>query len=645
MKKRTYFCLILPVLLILLVLFSIPAAAADTSGTLPAGQTWNFDPETGTLTISGTGQLPDYPYSSVLQSQAPWKVWADEIKSVVLSEGITHTGACTFHQLKNLTRVTLPSTLTTVGESAFSNAENLKEVIIPASVTEIGSSAFKDCKSLSKITLPEGLLTIGNRAFSGCKSLVSIAIPASVTHIGSSVFLSCDVLQFISIQGAPEIGEACFEKKQLHTICFGGDMPKFHNRTFLSAEAKCYYPQNNATWNTEALNKLSGDCTWVPHEDPGSITFSETTGECGENAIWSFADGTLTISGTGAAEYKRWSHFQKSIENVVIEEGITNVPDYAFQFCSNLKSVKFAASVTSIGDEAFRGCKALTSVVLPENLVSVGYNAFMDCTALASVTLGNKVSELDSFAFCNTAITWIELPDSLVSLGHSVFGGCQNLVELHIPASVQSMGDGIISGCLSLKTVRFYGDLPETTGMNYGKTPAIIYYPKDNPTWADENLPQLSGSFVLVPYTVCSIDGHRYGGWANVKEPTTEEDGLKQRICGVCKEMEYATIPKLDRYPTDSTPATEPTTPATQPSTPPVTQPTTPPTTPTTGTTVPSVTPAPEPSSQATEPSNVADGKEGTTEPQNNATIYILCGILIVGFVGGAVWFILRKRH
>ena len=176
--------------------------------------------------------------------------------------------------------------------------------------------------------------------------------------------------------------------------------------------------------------------------------------------------------------------------------------------------------------------------------------------------------------------------------------------------------------------------------MNYQGTYAVVYYPKDNETWADKNLPYLSGGFILRPYTVCSVDGHTYGGWINIVEPTAEKEGQKQRVCGVCKHVEYGTVPKLTSGPsatTPSAPATEPSTPATLPSAPADTEPSAPPET------EPSV-----PSSQATVPSSAApvtthpEAEVPATDP--NPTIYIIIGVLAVALIGGVAWFFLRKR-
>ena len=82
-------------------------------------------------------------------------------------------------------------------------------------------------------------------------------------------------------------------------------------------------------------------------------------GSCGENVTWSFDDGTLTISGTGAmADYESegkvpWKSLRKDIQRIVIENGVTHVGARAFIQCGKAASVTIAESVTSIGAYAF----------------------------------------------------------------------------------------------------------------------------------------------------------------------------------------------------------------------------------------------------------------------------------------------------
>ncbi|MBQ1377708.1 MAG: leucine-rich repeat domain-containing protein, partial [Lachnospiraceae bacterium] len=108
-----------------------------------------------------------------------------------------------------------------------------------------------------------------------------------------------------------------------------------------------------------------------------------TSGKCGTNATWSYENGTLTISGTGemrdySSGAQPWKDYRYEIVKVVVNEGIINVGESAFNGASNLKEVILADSIKRIGTVAFSGCK-FESIELPKYLTYLGWGAFNNC--------------------------------------------------------------------------------------------------------------------------------------------------------------------------------------------------------------------------------------------------------------------------
>ena len=90
---------------------------ADLSGTCGENVTWAYDSGSKTLTISGTGPMEDYDYNSL---NAPsWIGYGigEEMKEVVVEEGVTYIGNEAFYADTNLTAVTLPESLIGIGEN------------------------------------------------------------------------------------------------------------------------------------------------------------------------------------------------------------------------------------------------------------------------------------------------------------------------------------------------------------------------------------------------------------------------------------------------------------------------------------------------------------------------------------------------
>ena len=81
------------------------------------------------------------------------------------------------------------------------------------------------------------------------------------------------------------------------------------------------------------------------------------------------------------------------------QEVVTEIREFAFYGCKNLRGVKIPDSVTEIGEEAFRDCRSLTSVTIPEGVTKIGESAFYNCKNLRGVTIPDSVTEMGEEVF------------------------------------------------------------------------------------------------------------------------------------------------------------------------------------------------------------------------------------------------------
>ena len=364
-----------------------------TSGTT-GDCTWTLD---GTeLTISGSGSMADYQYSSTLP-------WGKSITKVTITEGVTSIGEYAFYKCSSLTSVTIPNSVTSIGSSAFSYCSSLTSVTIPNSVTSIGSSAFSYCSSLTSVTIPDSVTSIGDSAFFGCTSLTSVTIPDSVTSIGGYAFYN-----------------TAWYNNQTDGLVYAG----------------------------KVAYQMKGTC-------PAEVVIKDGTLGIARSAFQGCSSLTsVTIPDSVTSIGDSAFYYCKNLTSVNIPDSVTSIGESAFEECSSLTSVTIPDSVTSIGGFAFYGCTGLTSVTIPDSVTSIGDSAFIGCTSLTSITIPHSVTSIGNSAFYGcSSLTSITIPDSVTSIGNYAFDGCSSLTSINIPDSVTSIGKYAFSYCRSLTSV------------------------------------------------------------------------------------------------------------------------------------------------------------------------------------------------
>ena len=184
----------------------------------------------------------------------------------------------------------------------------------------------------------------------------------------------------------------------------------------------------------------------------------------GTNITWSYADGTLTFTGSGAIpdgkapgeeDSPAWTVYEEKVEKLVISKGITRVGANLASGFYKLTSLNLAEGVTELGTAAFSGCTGLTEVRLPSTLEIIGSNCFAACanfdTGLRSVTFPSGLKRIGSYAFSGDLLASVTLPDGLEYIGEGAFSG-NAMKKLTIPGGVE-LSRQAFNGCANLQSV------------------------------------------------------------------------------------------------------------------------------------------------------------------------------------------------
>lgn len=151
----------------------------------------SFDEKSKVLTIAGRGSLKNYELDPENEkdnykyiTDPPWYSHINEIKSIVIGEGITSVGSFSFcdiaaaneGKLTVLESVTLPSTLESIGEFAFYST-GISEISFPEGVL-LNIDSFSNCKNLNTVRLPNKFSFAegsgGNYIFEASKNISKI---------------------------------------------------------------------------------------------------------------------------------------------------------------------------------------------------------------------------------------------------------------------------------------------------------------------------------------------------------------------------------------------------------------------------------------------------------------------------------------
>jgi len=177
------------------------AAASGDCGADGSNVTWQLD-DAGVLTISGTGAMKDYETDSVSGETRPWYDYTDDITKIVVEDGVTHVGNCSFSNLgfSEPVQVILPDSVISIGSFAFSLSV-LTSFPIPSKLQTVGDGAFfaTETANNAPVVFPQTVQSIGELGF-----LVNPADTVEISYYDGVSLTKCDPIDYTIIKNESE---------------------------------------------------------------------------------------------------------------------------------------------------------------------------------------------------------------------------------------------------------------------------------------------------------------------------------------------------------------------------------------------------------------------------------------------------------
>lgn len=390
------------------------------------GIAWVIDSD-GLFWANGAGQI-------IRNGDALWDDSISLINAVIIDEGITSVPRSAFTGAPVVT-VSLPESVVSIEELAFSECAHLKSIDLPNNLQTIGSNAFYS-SGLQTISIPETVSFIGSQAFGWSRISSTLHLPSSIQTIEREAFWNCNLTDIIIDEGITIIPEGCFGyNENLTHVSIPESVISIEKRAFDCPNISTIdYGGSELTWNSISID--SGNDALL------SITpnyaKSGIDGVCGPNLTWHLEDGVLTISGEGAMDdfvptSIPWKDYASVISEVVFEDSVTSVGNYAFYGCEGVENISLSNTLIAIGTYAFINCSKLRTIDLPDSLESIGKYSFSGCSSLC----------------------YISIPEGVVILPEEMISDCSSLKTVYISKSVETIDEYAFFGCTAITDV-FY---------------------------------------------------------------------------------------------------------------------------------------------------------------------------------------------
>ena len=484
----------------------------------------------GELFLMGSGAMPDYRDAS----SYPWYSYRSSIRSLTVSDGVTHIGSNAFRS-SNLESVSFGNASLSLGDYCFAYCDSLTSIDFGSGIIQPGTNVFHDCDALTSVHVPANVVMNGKYSgigtgygmFSFCRNLQTATVDCS--YVGPFFFECCYAMT-----------QATFTNKNVNFYCLEDN----YGSTFRGSGSSKPMNVTVVGYLCSKANVLTQytmpDCT---------LTFQQIAGDTTQHTE-TVLPGTATCTEDGLSEGKVCSRCGYVIvrqTNVdALGHNLTKV-ERQEPTCTDKGLLEhFHCSVCGKNFEDANGTTELNDTSIP-----AGGHSLTKVDGSEPSCTENGVKAHYHCSVCSKNFedenSTTELNDtSIPAKGHTL-----TKVDGSEPSCTE---DGVMLHYHCSVCGKDFKDENGTTELTDTSIPAkghsLIKVERVEPTCTedgvklhyhcsvcDKDFEDANGAKEMTDTSIPTVE-HEWGEWAVTTPATPEADGVETRKCTVCQQEE-----------------------------------------------------------------------------------------------------------
>ena len=327
----------------------------------------------------------------------------------------------TYYNIRNMIKIELIGSIPGLTRNMFNGCRELRDIVLPKHITEIPYDSVFRATGLVSYEVPEGITTIDSYAFYNCQELTTIALPSTLKILKGNIFQFASNLKTVHIKNINNYINI--------TMAINWSCP-----TVYGAQLFC-----NGKEVTKVYMNICNPNIFYNCKSLQTVILRDGITTIGTNCFCSCSNLTNVNIPSSVTTINSNAFRGTNISKIIIPHGVTYLGDHCFYSCRSLKEVYIPSTVNFIGNECFRESNGISKVYIEDidawcrinfdttsqsttnPLTHAKHLYLLNGQEITSITVPNDVTKLQSTFSGGTQFNNIILPEGLLEIGFATF--------------------------------------------------------------------------------------------------------------------------------------------------------------------------------------------------------------------------------